>query len=46
MDILENNSWRMEWKVDDETKKDYLVEKRAQVGMESSILDLQASVML
>ena len=35
MDILENNSWRMEWKVDDETKKDYLVEKRAQVGMES-----------
>lgn len=35
MDILENNSWRVEWKVDDETGKDYLVEKRTQVRMES-----------
>ena len=35
MDILENNSWRVEWKVDDETGKDYLVEKRTQVHMES-----------
>ena len=35
MDILENNSWRVEWKVDDETGKDYLVEKRTQVLMES-----------
>ena len=25
----------MEWKVDDETEKDYLVEKRTQVHMES-----------
>ena len=25
----------MEWKVDDETEKDYLVEKRTQVRMES-----------
>lgn len=29
MDILESNSWRMECKVDAETKKDYLVQKRA-----------------
>ena len=35
MDILENNSWRVEWKVDDETGKDYLIEKRTQVLMES-----------
>lgn len=35
MDILESNSWRMECKVDAETKKDYLVQKTAEVGMES-----------